>query len=247
MCGRYALILEPDGFRRWIANPSDRLLADLEREGRLIRVDTGGSDITRRPVFESYNIAPTQRALIVTNRDGERDMEIARWGLIPSWWRESTPPKMATFNARDDKLGDSGMWRGPIRHKRCLVPANGFYEWTGEKGRRVPHWIHREGGVQFAFAGLYDDWTNPETGEAVTSYTIITTSPNRFMEPIHDRMPVILDPESHALWLDPATDSLDGVRHLLEPEEWDGFTEYQVAPLKGDGPELIGPAGQASF
>lgn len=156
MCGGYALILTPEGLQQWIANPDDRLLGQLRREGRLIELAEGGSELVRRPVFESYNIAPTQTAPIITSRGGERGVQMARWGLIPSWWKETAPRKFSTFNARDDKL-DSWMWRGPIRHKRCLVPANGFYEWTGEKGHRIPHFIHKSGGAQIAFGGLFDD------------------------------------------------------------------------------------------
>lgn len=242
MCGRYVLILTPEGLQEWIGNPERRDLDRWRAEGRVIWERDRMSETRIPPVFESYNIAPTQMAPIITNRDGQRDLEIARWSLIPSWWREPNPPKFATFNARDDKLASSSMWKGPVRHKRCLVPASGFYEWTGPKGGRVPHFIHREGMQLFAFAGMYDDWTNPETGEAVTSYTIITSEPNDFMQPIHNRMPVILDREAESLWLDPTKDSLHGVRHLVEPREWPEFSEYEVAPLKGDGPELVEPA-----
>jgi putative SOS response-associated peptidase YedK len=239
MCGRYVLVDDETGigavFFYW---------QDLTRE----QWDQLFRDGKVMPVRKSYNISPTTMNPIVTaGPDGERRLELARWGLIPNWWKESSPPKFATFNARDDKL-DSGTWRSPVRRSRCLVPANGFYEWTGPKSNRIPHFIHKprkDGRPELiAFAGLADTWTNADTGEAVRSYTIVTTAPNKFMEPIHDRMPVILqDPETWTLWLDLRTTSLDGVKHLIQPQEWEGFAEHVVAPLKGDGPELVAAVG----
>lgn len=191
--------------------------------------------------FGSYNISPTSTVVAITSPDGDRYLEFMRWSLIPFWWREADPPKFATFNARDDRL-DSGMWREPVKRSRCLVPAHGFFEWTGPKGKRVPHYIHRADGDLFAFAGLADTWTNPGTGEVIRSCSIVTTSPNEFMKPIHNRMPVILpDTEAEALWVDPKTTRLEDVQHLVTPREWEGMAEHAVAPLRGDGPELIEP------
>ena len=228
MCGRFVLE-NVEGlvgrFRlRWVGTPTRR-----------IEVSEWAGQV------EGYNIRPTNTVAAIANPGGERQLELMRWGLIPFWWKQADPPKFATFNARDDKL-TSGTWREPVKRSRCLVPAHGFYEWTGPKGRRVPHYIHRIDGEPFAFAGLADTWTTPATGELVRSCSIITTSPNEFMRAIHNRMPVVLpDSEAEALWIDPETTRLEDVTHLVSPYEWAGMTEHVVAPLRGDGPHLIEP------
>jgi len=153
MCGRFVLkSIEGIAGRfrlRWVGVPTRR-----------VEISEWTGEIG------SYNTRPTNTVAAVTNPDGERQLEPMRWGLIPFWWRESSPPKFATFNARNDRL-TSGTWREPVKRSRCLVPAHGFYEWTGPKGRRIPHDIHRIDGEILAFAGLADTWANPETGEAL--------------------------------------------------------------------------------
>ena len=251
MCGRYVLVETEAGLEQIFVREQDLSRDEwqrLEQEGRVIE----RTPPIERPDYKpSYNIAPTTfNPIVTTDEEGRRQVEMARWGLIPFWWKEDTPPKFSSFNARDDKL-TSGTWREPAKRSRCLVPANGFYEWTGPKGKRVPHFIHHPGSdgapELFAFAGLADTWTNPESGEVVRSYAIITSEPNEIMKPIHNRMPVVLqDTETWALWLDPATTALEGVKHLLEPADWHGFNEYAVASLRGNGPELVEPARDES-
>ncbi|MEX0761798.1 MAG: SOS response-associated peptidase [Dehalococcoidia bacterium] len=193
------------------------------------------------PPRSSYNVAPTQTIPVVTNVDGQRRLELMRWGLIPSWWKQVDPPK-SSFNARDDRLTGRGMWSGPFRRRRCLVPANGFYEWTGEKGSRRPLFIHRRDGDLFAFAGLFDTWVSPE-GSMISSCAIITTSPNSLMEPVHNRMPVILDEEQEAVWLDPLSDRPQDLLRHVQPREWPEFEAYPVSiavgNVRNNSPELI--------
>ena len=168
------------------------------------------------PPAPRFNVAPTQTIQTVTNEDGTRRLEQMRWGLIPAWAKSANQIR-SSFNARDDKVTTSGLWKRPLQRSRCLIPANGFYEWTGPRGDRRPQLIRLNGGALFGFAGIFDTWRNRETDEVVRSCAIITTSPNEIMEPIHDRMPVILDGEAEALWLDPATEDPDRLVSLLRP------------------------------
>ena len=111
-----------------------------------------------------YNIAPTQKVLTVNFQNGERSIRPMRWGLIPSWAKNGQKLPL-NINARDDRLATAGSWRGPLRNGRCLIPADGYYEWTGPKNNRKPVFIHRKDGRLFAFAGLYDTWRHPFSGE----------------------------------------------------------------------------------
>ena len=162
-----------------------------------------------------YNIAPTQTVLTITNEEGNREVEEMRWELIPSWAKAGKLPRN-TINARDDRIETSGLWRGPFRRSRCLIPADGFYEWTGPRSARRPMYARlREGGL-FAFAGLYDTWSSPE-GQLLRSCAIVTTVPNELMASIHDRMPVILAEEAEDAWLDLANADSEVLRSLLRP------------------------------
>lgn len=155
----------------------------------------------------SYNLAPGQSAPIVTG-DHTNKLELMRWGFLPSWAKDE---KMAyrTINARAESLLEKPMWASAYRKARCLVPASGFYEWqktTGQK--RQPFYIHLPKQEIFSFAGLYSYWHDP-SGEERATFTIITTEPNKEIEPIHDRMPVILDKDEETAWLDPKNQPAD--------------------------------------
>jgi putative SOS response-associated peptidase YedK len=236
MCGRFVLVTSPDDF-------SVRFLPRVTAAELEAMLDAG--EIAQ--VLNNYKVRPTQRMPVISNYDGTRKLELARWGLVPFWWkpdpvRSKYPP--LTFNARDDKLS-SGMWRGPLTRSRCLIPATGFYEWPNKGEGRPPVYVHRRDGGLFAFAGLADTWTDPETGEALRSCSIVTTAPNSFIQLVHDRMPAVLTgPEAETLWLDPATTKLEGVAQVVRPYQWEGMERHGVRPLTNasTGPEVIAPA-----
>jgi putative SOS response-associated peptidase YedK len=157
-----------------------------------------------------YNIAPTQQVLTVgQTREGGRKAARLRWGLIPSWAKE-IPAK--TFNARDDALLLKPTWREAFARRRCLVLADGFYEWDRQ---RLAVYFYMEGGKPFAFAGLWDTWRGPD-GRTVSSCAVITTEPNALLRPVHDRMPAILSPEDYDLWLDREGGNLRDLRDLRD-------------------------------
>jgi putative SOS response-associated peptidase YedK len=171
-----------------------------------------------------YNIAPTQDVLVVRDAEegGAREVAMLRWGLVPSWAKEvqSGAPQI---NARSETLAEKPMFRTAYKKRRCLIPADGFYEWhasaSGPKGKKQPYYIHRPDDRPFAFAGLWESWRSKDTSEplAIESCTIVTTSANKTMAPLHDRMPVILSEGDYDLWLDPAVQKPDEVAHLLAP------------------------------
>ena len=195
-----------------------------------------------------YNIAPTTSIVMLAEFDGELTVDKARWGLIPPWPKDLAELRYPTFNARIEGIEGKSSWRGPVKYgQRCLIPATGFYEWTGKKPNRVPHFIHRVDGMSIMFAGLWGRWTNPETEEVLTSCTIITTEANDWMAPIHNRQPVILPSKFHNDWLDRNLPWSD-VAEVLSPT-FDGIelaehevtTEVNNSRNRG-GPEFLLPA-----
>jgi putative SOS response-associated peptidase YedK len=145
----------------------------------------------------------TMQPIIRQNKEsGERDLVMARWGFIPSWHQRNARFPPTTFNARAEGIQKAGMWKHAFVSHRCLVPADSFYEWQKIRPKYNPKYeIALAGGKPFAFAGLWGAWKNPDTGDWLQSYTIITTDPNELMEPIHNRMPVILHPKDYNRWL----------------------------------------------
>ena len=161
-----------------------------------------------------YNIAPTQQAPIVTGtRQDGRDLRLARWGLIPSWAKEPSIGSR-TINARGETLAETASFRESFRRRRCLVPADGFYEWQKRGAIKQPFHLTLADGTPFAFAGLYDRWRQAER-EWIESFTIVTTRPNPLLEPIHDRMPVILPPEAYDRWLDSSVEEPEQLQPLI--------------------------------
>jgi len=172
-----------------------------------------------------YNIAPTQDAPVVRQRrepKGERTLQMLRWGLIPSWAKD-TKMGAKLINARSESVAEKPSFRSAFRRRRCLVPADGFYEWRAEGTHKQPYLIARRDRAPFALAGLWERWT-PQKGDAIDSFTIVTTEANALLRPLHQRMPVILAPEDYGRWLDP--DAVEGdLLQLLKPapEEWLGY------------------------
>ena len=163
-----------------------------------------------------YNIAPTQPVAVVTNR-GDNRLDFFQWGLIPSWSKDPTIGNRL-INARAETLAEKASFRNAYRRRRCLILADGFYEWKAEVGqkRKQPVLIKMESGEPFGFAGLWETWNSPE-GTQINSCTIITTEPNDLVREIHNRMPVILEKDAHALWLDPGEKGPQELQHLLKP------------------------------
>ncbi|WP_338000223.1 SOS response-associated peptidase [Alicyclobacillus sp. ALC3] len=179
-----------------------------------------------------YNIAPSQNVVaIVANSDGERRAGLLKWGLIPS---SSDSPKttFSTFNARSETLLKNGTWKRLVPRKRCIIPADGFYEWR--KSTKRPLRIQLKSRKLFGLAGLYDTWTSADGTQKVSSCTIITCKPNLFMSSIHDRMPVILPKENEDLWLDRSVTDTDLVTDMLQPYTNSDMHAYYVSPMVGN-------------
>jgi len=172
-----------------------------------------------------YNIAPSQPVLIVRLRDGQpaREVTHAAWGLIPPW---APDPSIGSrlINARADTAAVKPAFRNAMKRRRCLIPADGYYEWAAQPGRpKQPYLIRRRDGAPFAFAGLWEIWHGPN-GEQIESCTILTTEPNGLVKSIHNRMPVVLPREAHEVWLNAAAHPPDRVQPLLQPcdaGEWE--------------------------
>ncbi|MCD5399858.1 MAG: SOS response-associated peptidase [Dehalococcoidia bacterium] len=220
MCGRFTLTADQDSFE-------DRF--------SLTRFDLGW--------VPSFNIAPTQEVLTVTNDGSENRPELMRWGLVPSWAKD---PKIGNrmINARSETLAEKPSFRTAFKRRRCLIPADGFYEWKREGKAKKPMLITANPGGLFAFAGLWETWKQPDDSWLLTC-AIITTSANEFMKSIHDRMPVILPRESEASWLDPEEQDTAMLSELLLPYDSDRMEAYEVSTLvnspRNNFPEVIEP------
>ncbi len=191
-----------------------------------------------------YNIAPTQPVPVVVN-DGQPGISFFQWGLVPSWAKDPTIGNRM-INARGETLAEKPSFRAAYRRRRCLILADGFYEWRAEPGQRTktPLAIRLRSGAAFAFAGLWEVWRPDDT--PLLSCTIITTVPNSLIAPIHDRMPVILPRNAYATWLDPAERTPQDLQHLLSPYPAEEMVAYPVSTLvnspANDLPECITPA-----
>ena len=194
-----------------------------------------------------YNAAPTDELPIVRlTKQGRRELVIARWGLIP-YWAKDKDIGYRTINARADSLVIKPAFREAYRKRRCLVLANGFYEWHTEGKIKQPYLIQLKSGQPFAFAGLWEFWVSTE-GEEVRSFTIITTDPNAVVAPLHTRMPVVLDPAYYDAWLDPSK-SPAGDPLAPCPDDWLQTIRVstRVNSVKNDDPECVAPLSEASL
>jgi putative SOS response-associated peptidase YedK len=219
--------------------------------GRFISITTGAdladafaADLAAGEHPARYNVAPTDEVWAVAESGGRRRVGRVRWGLVPPW---ADSPKVGgrMINARAETLLDKDVFRRPLERRRCVVPADGFYEWTAKAGGGKQAWAirPRDGGV-LAFAGLWETWRpRGDGGERLVSATIVTTEANAVVTPVHDRMPVCLSPDAWDEWLDPANDDLLALTSLLVPAPEDLLELRPVGPLVGnvanDGPELL--------
>jgi putative SOS response-associated peptidase YedK len=189
-----------------------------------------------------YNIAPTQSvaAVRVPSPEADRELVMLHWGLIPFWAKD---PGFGArmINARSETAADKPAFRVAFRRRRCLVPADGFYEWQRQNGKQ-PYFIRLQGGRLFAFAGLWERWKD-EQGGAIESCTLLTTRPNELVRPLHNRMPVIVHPDNYALWLDPEAQDVGMIQRLLDAYPSGEMEAYPVSRYvnspRNEGPDCI--------
>src|SRR6266852_156129 len=200
MCGRYAITTAPEAIRALF-----------------------GYD--ERPNFPArYNVAPTQPIPIVRLVEGKRQFALVRWGLIPSWVKDSKGFSLL-INARGESVNEKPAFRNAMRRRRCLFPADGFYEWKDEGGRKRPFCVRPKNGEPLAFAGLWETWMGPN-GEELETAAIVTTKANRTLAAVHDRMPVVVPPEAFDLWLDCANVDDRTAETLIAPAPDDLLEAY---------------------
>lgn len=189
-----------------------------------------------------FNIAPTQYiAAIRQDAQQERELVMLRWGLVPFWAKDPTIGNRM-INARAETVAEKPAYRAAYRHRRCVVLADGFYEWRKDGANKVPYFISVADGKPFALAGLWENWHDGESGEDLQSATLITTVANDFMAPLHHRMPVILEPGTAGEWLAGADGLLDDVPSITPSlRAWP--VDRRVNNARNEGAELIEPAG----
>ena len=218
MCGRYCISSAPEAIRR------------LFRYGE-------------QPNFPPrYNVAPTQPVPIVRMVDGQRQFALVRWGLIPAWVKD---PKAFSLliNARGESVNDKPAFQNAMKRRRCLFPADGFYEWKAEGGRKRPYFARLKSGGPIAFAGLWETWTGPN-GEELDTAAIITTAANQEMAQVHHRAPVIVPPEQFDFWLDANVDAQMATALIAPAPEGSmevSETSSAVNRVANDSPDLIEP------
>lgn len=201
MCGRFSIIDDIDKICR--------------------RFGCATADLDFQP---GYNVAPTREVPVIISRQGQNELRIMRWGLIPYWAKDSKIGSRL-INARIETIGDKPSFKSSFRHRRCIIPANGYFEWQKNTEAKLPYRIVMDGEDLFGFAGLWDRWQNDEGGQELFSFTIITTEADKGINAIHNRMPFILKKEQEQLWLDGGSGT--DLMNVLEPAE--NLMSYRVA------------------
>lgn len=217
MCSRYSLTSPPEAVRAYFS-------------------------ARNKPEFPPrYNIAPTQPVLVARlDHKGERELTLVRWGLIPSWVKN--PAEFTTLiNARAETAADKPSFRAALRHRRCLVPTDGFYEWTGKTGAKRPHLIRPRIGGPMAMAGLVEHWMGAD-GSEIETMAILTVAANTTVQTLHDRMPLILAPDTFERWLDCRPGTATDIMPLMVPAADDLLEIVEVSPklnsTRNEGPEV---------
>ena len=195
-----------------------------------------------------YNVAPTQPIPVVVEREDGRTIELHRWGLVPSWSQSVSSAGARYINARAETVSQSPAFRASFLRRRCIIPADGFYEWRRDGKRRQPFLIHTPD-APLAFAGLWSPWRGADSAEWLLSATVVTTTANATVSQLHNRMPVILDREAWSIWLDPFMRDEGLLSSLLEPPPDDLLELRPASPLvnnaNNEGPALLDGAGAA--
>ena len=214
MCGRFALLTHAEAL--------------IER--------FGVEEVIKRPE-PRYNISPSQSVTVVVQRE-KRELTEMRWGLIPSWAKDASIGKRM-INARAETVSEKPSFRSAFKKRRCLILADGFYEWQKVGKIKIPTHIRIMNREPFAFAGLYEYWKT-KSGKMLESCTIITTTPNELMSPIHHRMPVILSPENEDAWVDPENQNTPELMSMLKPNAPDQMEAFEVSDFV-NSPQNQGP------
>lgn len=223
MCGRFVQSASADDYARYF-----------------------GADLVKTEHLDAnYNVAPTDPVYAVAEHGGERILGSFGWGLVPHWSKDRK--QAARFiNARAETLIDKPAFRESFKGRRCIIPADGFYEWTKRGDLKIPHFIFVESHAPMALAGLWASWKDPETGEWEHTCSIVTTGPNQFMAPIHDRMPALLAEPAWDAWLDRDNSDVEQLRSFLHPPPETLLEIYEVSrevnSVRNNGPELLLPA-----
>lgn len=222
MCGRYSLTID-----------KQKLLQEFDLQQEHLK-----------SISPRYNIAPSQPVLIITSQENKSKLELCQWGLIPSWAKDPSIGNRM-INARKETIVEKPSYRSPFKNRRCLVLADGFYEWKQTGKTKIPYYIRLKSGAPFGMAGLWSHWQSKE-GSEILSCTIITGEPNELMKPIHDRMPMIIPKNQRPFWLDHSRFESDKLLKLLEPYSENEMEAFPVSRVvndpKNDIPDCIAPA-----
>ena len=212
MCGRFTLQHDARVYADWF-------------EVDVVKVDD---------LPPNYNVAPTDEVYAVAEHEGERRLGTFRWGLLP-WWAKDRKMAARHINARAETLAGKPAFKDSFARKRCLIPADGFYEWERipDQGK-LPHYIFDPAGHPLAFAGLWSSWHDPGSGERLTTCAIVTGPPDETVRPLHDRMPVMLRRADWAAWLDPDNGDLAGLQRMLLRHEGPRLAEHPVSTIVND-------------
>jgi len=217
MCGRFSITGDLDFYAHYFA--VDEVLTD--------------------PLEKSWNVAPTDSVYVVTEREGHRTLGSMRWGLVPHWAKD---PRSFHINARAETVATNPAFRDSFASKRCLVPADGFYEWEPPEEGRSPHWVYRADGHPMAFAGIWAARLDPDSGDWQRTCSILTTDAKGVVTPIHDRMPVSLHPDVWEGWLDRELTDPEAAFSLIRPIDPEQIMEHRVSSrvnsVQNNGPEL---------
>ena len=218
MCGRFSLTGDIDFYAEYF----------------------GVADIVTDPIKPSWNVAPTDPVYVINERAGVRQLDSMRWGLVPHW---ATDTKSIHINARSETVATPAAFRDSFARKRCLIPADGFYEWELPERGRNPHWVHRADGYPMVFAGIWASRLDPETKRWHRTCSIITTAAYGVISSIHDRMPVSLIPEVWSPWVDREITDPEAALELLQPIDPENIQEHMVSrkvnAVHNNGPELL--------
>jgi putative SOS response-associated peptidase YedK len=228
MCGRFV------GFR------------NLEQLKEFFPIDNASLKVTA-----NYNVAPTQEILTIVKRDGENRLEKFHWGLVPFWAKDISIGNQL-INARAETVATKPSFRDAFKKRRCLILADGFYEWQGKKGQKQPMFLTLQDGNPFAFAGLWETWNKKDDVDSIyKSCTIITTEASGSVRKIHHRMPVILKPKVYETWLDPENQNTTALENILRNEIFNELVSYpvsqQVNSVRNNDPSNIMPHKQMQF
>jgi putative SOS response-associated peptidase YedK len=208
MCGRFVQVEKPEFYAEHFG-------------AEFVRTET---------LVTNFNVAPTQQVYAVAEHEGDRVLTSFRWGLVPFWAKDIKIGSKA-INARVETAATKPMFRDSFERRRCLIPIDGFYEWERKAKGKLPHYITLTDGAPMPVAGLWSSWRDPDTNERVLTCTVLTGKPNELLEPIHDRMPVILPQDQWSAWLDPENRDVASLMPSLGPYSAELMDEYPVSTL----------------